>query len=56
MPLALVRDPSQRSLASSVTPLVNDMSDNEMIPGTVHRSSGIYLIADENPEKPTKAV
>ena len=27
----------------------NDKSDNEMIPGVVHRSSGIYFTAEENP-------
>jgi hypothetical protein len=27
------------------------MSDNEMIPGAVHRSPGICLKAEENPEK-----
>ena len=26
--------------------------DNEIIPGAVHRSLGIYLIADETPRKP----
>ena len=39
-----------------------DKDDNEIIPEVVHRSPGIYLMADENPEKPqlgdclTKAV
>ena len=28
------------------------MSDNEMMPGTVHRSPDIYLTAEEHPEKP----
>ena len=31
---------------------VNDKSDNEMIPGAVQGSSGIYLTAEENPRKP----
>ena len=26
----------------------NDKGDDEMIPGTVHRSPGIYLTAEEN--------
>jgi hypothetical protein len=29
----------------------NDKGDNEMIPGVVHRSHAIYLIAEENPGK-----
>ena len=29
----------------------NDKGDNEMIPGAVHRTPGIYLIAEENPGK-----
>ena len=29
-----------------------DKGDNELIPGTLHRSSGIYLMAEENPGKP----
>ena len=29
----------------------NDKGDNEAKPGAVHRSPGIYLIAEENPEK-----
>jgi hypothetical protein len=28
------------------------MDGNEMIPGVMHRSPGIYLTAEENPEKP----
>ena len=28
------------------------ISDNEMIPGVVHRSPGICLTAEENPGKP----
>ena len=46
---APARVPSQRQLVPSVTPVTfNDKGDNEMIPGAVHRSSGIYLIAVEN--------
>ena len=30
----------------------NDKDDNEVIRGAVHRSLGIYLIAEENPGKP----
>ena len=29
-----------------------DKSDNEIKPEAVHRSPGIYLTAEENPEKP----
>ena len=29
----------------------NDKSDNEVIPGAMHRSSGIYLTAEGNPGK-----
>ena len=52
MPSASVRVPSQRPLAASVasvTSVVNDKGDNEMIVGAVHRSHGIYLKAEENP-------
>ena len=55
VPLAPVRVPSQRPLApnvASVTSVANDKGDNEMIPGAVHRSSGICLTAEENPRKP----
>ena len=31
------------------------MGDNEIIPGAVHRSPGIYLIAEENSGKPQDA-
>ena len=31
---------------------LNSKGDNEMVPGAVHRSAGIYLIAEENPGKP----
>ena len=44
--------PSQRSFAPNVTLVANDKGDNEMILGTVHRSSGICLTAEENPKKP----
>ena len=30
----------------------NDKANNEMIPKAVHRSPGIYLMAEDNPEKP----
>ena len=30
----------------------NDKGNNEMIPGSVHRSTGIDLITEENPGKP----
>ena len=30
----------------------NDEGDNEMIPGAVHRSPGIYLTAKKNSGKP----
>ena len=41
--------PGLRPLAPSVT---NDIGDNEMIPGAMHRSPGICLTAEENPRKP----
>ena len=53
-PPAPVRVPSQRSLApsvASVTSVANDKGD-EMIPGAVHRSPDICLIAEENLRKP----
>ena len=43
--------PSQRALAPSVTSVTHDKGDNEMILGAVHRSSGICLTAEENPQK-----
>ena len=52
MPQALVRVPSQRPLApsvTSVTSVANDKGDNKMILGAVHRSPGICLTAKENP-------
>ena len=52
VPPAPVRVPSQRPLAPSFTSVANNKGDNEMIPGAVHRSPGIYLTAEENPEKP----
>ena len=55
VPLATVQVPSQRPLAqsvTSVTTVANDKGDNEMIPGVVHRSHGICLMAEENPGKP----
>ena len=42
------RVPSQRPLAPSVTSVLNDKGDNEMILGAVHRSPGICLTAEEN--------
>ena len=50
-PPAPVRVPSQRLLAPSVTSVANDMDDNEMIPGAVHRSPGICLTVEKNPGK-----
>ena len=47
--------PSQRPLApsvASVTSVANEKGDNEMIPGVVNRSPGIYLTTKKNPEKP----
>ena len=55
VPPAPVRISSQRPLApsvSSVTSVANHKGDNEMIPEAVHRSPGICLTAEENPEKP----
>ena len=55
MPPAPVRVTSQRPFAPSValvTSVANDKGDNQMIPGAVHRSSGICLTAEENPGKP----
>ena len=46
---------SQKPLAPSVTSItsvVNDKGDDEMIPGAVQRSPGICLTAEENPGKP----
>ena len=55
VPPAPVRVPSQWLLSrvsrqSSLLP--NDKGDNEMIPGAVHRSPGIYHTAEENAGKP----
>ena len=55
VPPAPVRVPSQRSFApsvASVTSVANDMDDNEIILGAVHKSPGICLTAEENPGKP----
>ena len=55
VPPAPVRVPSQRPLApsdASVTSVANDKDDNEMILGSVHRSPGICLTAEENSRKP----
>jgi len=51
VPPAPVWVPCLRSLAQSVasiTSFANYKGDNEMIPGAVHRSPGIYLKAVEN--------
>ena len=37
---------------TSVTSVANDKGGNEMILGTVYRSPGICLTAEENPRKP----
>jgi hypothetical protein len=47
--------PSQRPLVPSValvTSVANGKDDNEIILGAVHRSSDIFLTAEENPRKP----
>ena len=49
VPLAPVLVPSQRTLARLSRQSL--LSVNEMIPGAVHRSPGICLVADENPVK-----
>ena len=51
VPPAPVLVPSQRTLAPSVMSVrsvANDMGDDEMITGAVHRSHGIYLTGEEN--------
>ena len=45
---AALRVPSQRSLPQLSRVPANGKSDNEMIPGVMHRSVGIYLMAEEN--------
>jgi hypothetical protein len=52
MPPASIRVLNQSPLAPSVTSVTNDKSDNKMIPGAVHRSSDICLMAEENLGKP----
>ena len=55
VPSAPDRSPSERPLAPSVTSVIsvaNDNDDNERIPRTVHRSPGIFLLAEENLGKP----
>ena len=37
---------------ASVTSVANDKGDDEMIPGAVHRSPGIYLTAEKSPRIP----
>ena len=52
VPPVPIRVPTQRPLApsvASVTTVANDKGDNGMILGTVQRSPGICLIAEENP-------
>ena len=54
VPAAPVQVTSQRPLApsvASVTSVANDKGDNEITPGAVYRSPGIYLTAEENPRK-----
>ena len=46
-----VRVSSQRPLTPSGTSVANDKDDNEIIPGAVHRSPGICLMAEETPKK-----
>jgi hypothetical protein len=50
VPPAPVRVPNQRPLAlsvASVTSVAIDKGDNGMIPGAVHRSLGICLMAEK---------
>ena len=53
---APLQAPSQRSLAPSVTSVIsvsiNDKDANVLISGTVRRSPGFYITAEENPGKP----
>ena len=52
MPPTPVRVPSQRPLApsvASVKSVANDKGGNEMILGAVHRSPGICLTTEEDP-------
>jgi hypothetical protein len=54
VPTALVRIPSQRTLApsvASVTSVANDKGDNGIFLEAVHRSPGICLKAEGNPGK-----
>jgi hypothetical protein len=49
VPLAPIRVPCQWSLGSSVTSVTsNDKDNNHVKSGNVHRSPGIYLMAEEN--------
>ena len=52
VPPALVLAKGHAPSVASVMSIVNDMGDNEMIRGAVHRSPGICLTAEENPRKP----
>ena len=48
---APLRVPSQRPVAPSATSVTSAVKcDNEMIPGSVHRSPDIYLIAEKTAE------
>jgi hypothetical protein len=51
VPPTPVRVPSQWPVVPSITSVTTDKDDNEMIPEIVHRSPGIYLAAEKNPEK-----
>ena len=54
-----VRVPNLRPFSPSVTlvtSVANYKDDNEMIPGAVHRSPGIYLTAEENPGESQETV
>ena len=54
VPPAPVQVPSQRPLApsvASVTSVVNNKDDNEIIQGAVHRSPGICLMTEEHSGK-----
>ena len=53
MPPSPVPIPSQRPRESRQSSLsANDKGDNEVIPGAVHRSHGIYLTDEKNPGRP----
>ena len=56
VPTAPVQVPSQRPLTTRVAAVTsvisNDKGDNDIIPGEVNRSPGVYLKAEENPGNP----